>query len=100
METLETVAIILLILWAFGLVLPYAMVGLINILLVVAVAVVLIRFFKARGSSLGLLSRLKNSLLSVHLRNLCKTRYCEERSDEAVFKPLKFNIKIASLRSQ
>jgi hypothetical protein len=33
-----------------------------------------------------------------YLRNLCKTRHCEKRSDEAIFKYLKFNIKIASLQ--
>jgi Family of unknown function (DUF5670) len=45
---LETVAIILLILWALGLVTSYTMGGLIHILLVVAIVVVLLRVIKGR----------------------------------------------------
>ena len=46
---LETVAIILLVLWALGMVTAYTMGGFIHILLVVAVVVVLIRVI--RGNS-------------------------------------------------
>jgi hypothetical protein len=45
---LETIAIILLILWALGLVTSYSMGGLIHILLVVAIVVVLIRVIQGR----------------------------------------------------
>lgn len=45
---LETVAVILLILWALGLVSSYSMGGFIHILLVVAVIVVLIRLIQGR----------------------------------------------------
>lgn len=45
---LETVAIILLILWALGLVSSYSMGGLIHILLVVAIVVILIRVIQGR----------------------------------------------------
>jgi hypothetical protein len=45
---LETVAVLLLILWALGLVSSYTMGGLIHVLLVVAVAVVLIRVIQGR----------------------------------------------------
>jgi hypothetical protein len=45
---LETIAVILLILWALGLVTSYSMGGLIHILLVVAIVVVLIRVIQGR----------------------------------------------------
>jgi len=46
---LETIVIILLVLWVLGLVSSYTMGGLIHILLVVAVVVLLIRVIKGRG---------------------------------------------------
>jgi hypothetical protein len=45
---LETIAIILLILWALGLISSYSMGGFIHILLVVAVVVILIRVINGR----------------------------------------------------
>ena len=45
---LETIAVLLLILWALGLVTSYTMGGLIHILLVVAVVVVLVRVIQGR----------------------------------------------------
>ncbi|MGB5098237.1 MAG: lmo0937 family membrane protein [Porticoccaceae bacterium] len=45
---LETIAIILLILWVLGLVSSYTMGGLIHLLLVVAVIVILIRVIQGR----------------------------------------------------
>jgi hypothetical protein len=45
---LETIAIILLVLWALGLVTSYSMGGFIHILLVLAVVVVLIRVIQGR----------------------------------------------------
>jgi len=45
---LETIAIILIILWALGLVSSYSMGGLIHILLVVAVVVLLVRVLQGR----------------------------------------------------
>ncbi len=45
---LETIAIILLILWALGLVSSYTIGGLIHLLLVVAVIVILIRVIQGR----------------------------------------------------
>jgi hypothetical protein len=45
---LETIVVVLLILWAVGLVSSYTMGGLIHILLVVAVAVVLVRVIQGR----------------------------------------------------
>ena len=45
---LETIAIVLLILWAVGLVSSYTMGGLIHVLLVVAIVVVLIRVIQGR----------------------------------------------------
>ena len=45
---LETIVVILLILWVLGLVSSYTMGGLIHLLLVVAVAVVLIRVIQGR----------------------------------------------------
>ena len=48
---LYTIAVVLLILWAVGLVTSYTMGGLIHILLVVALVVVLINFFGGRRSA-------------------------------------------------
>jgi Family of unknown function (DUF5670) len=45
---LETIAIILIILWALGLLTSYAMGGLIHILLVVAIVVILVRVIQGR----------------------------------------------------
>jgi hypothetical protein len=45
---LETIAVILLILWALGLVTSYSMGGFIHILLVVAIVVILIRVIQGR----------------------------------------------------
>lgn len=45
---LMTVAIILIVLWALGLVTSYTMGGLINILLVVAIIVILVRVIQGR----------------------------------------------------
>lgn len=45
---LETVVVLLLILWALGLVTSYTMGGLIHILLVVAIVVVLVRVIQGR----------------------------------------------------
>jgi len=48
-KVLETIAVLLLILWAVGLVSSYTMGGLIHLLLVVAIAVVLIRVIQGRN---------------------------------------------------
>jgi len=45
---LETLAVILVVLWLLGLVSSYTMGGFIHILLVIAVVVVLVRFLKGR----------------------------------------------------
>lgn len=45
---LETIAIILIILWLLGLVSSYTMGGLIHILLVIAIVVILLRFIQGR----------------------------------------------------
>lgn len=45
---LETIAIILLILWALGLVTSYSMGGFIHILLVIAIVVILVRVIQGR----------------------------------------------------
>lgn len=45
---LETIAIILLVLWALGLVSSYSMGGLIHILLVVAIVMILVRAIQGR----------------------------------------------------
>ncbi len=45
---LETIAVLLLILWALGLVTSYTMGGMIHILLVVAIVVVLVRVISGR----------------------------------------------------
>lgn len=47
---LETIAVILLILWILGLVTSYTMGGFIHILLVIAIVVVLIRLIQGRKS--------------------------------------------------
>ena len=46
---LETLAVVLLVLWALGLVSSYTMGGFIHILLVVAVVMILIRVIRGRG---------------------------------------------------
>jgi hypothetical protein len=46
---LETIAILLVILWALGLVTSYTMGGFIHILLVIAVVVVVVRLIQGRG---------------------------------------------------
>ncbi|NMM15193.1 MAG: lmo0937 family membrane protein [Rhodoferax sp.] len=46
---LETIAVILLVLWLLGLVSAYTMGGFIHILLVIAVVVILIRLIRGRG---------------------------------------------------
>lgn len=46
---LETIAVVLIILWLLGLVTSYTMGGFIHILLVVAVVVVLLRLIRGRG---------------------------------------------------
>lgn len=48
---LWTIALILLILWALGLVSSYTMGGFIHILLIVALIVVVVNIFQARGRS-------------------------------------------------
>lgn len=45
---LETIAIVLLILWALGLVSSYTMGGFIHVLLIVAIVVILIRLIQGR----------------------------------------------------
>jgi len=45
---LETIAVILLVLWALGLVTSYTMGGFIHILLVIAIVVILIRIIQGR----------------------------------------------------
>ncbi|MDO9220908.1 MAG: lmo0937 family membrane protein [Thiobacillus sp.] len=46
---LQTIAIILIILWLLGLVTSYTMGGFIHILLVIAVVVILVRVIQGRG---------------------------------------------------
>ncbi len=46
---LETIAIILLVLWALGLVTSYSMGGFIHILLVIAIVVILLRVIQGRS---------------------------------------------------
>lgn len=46
---LGTIAIVLLILWALGLVTAYTMGGFIHILLVIAVVMILVRLIQGRG---------------------------------------------------
>lgn len=46
---LETIAIVLIILWVLGLVTSYTMGGLIHALLVIAIVVILIRVIQGRG---------------------------------------------------
>jgi hypothetical protein len=45
---LETIAIVLVILWALGLISSYSMGGLIHVLLVIAVVVLLLRVFQGK----------------------------------------------------
>jgi hypothetical protein len=47
---LETIAIILIVLWILGLVSSYTMGGLIHILLVIALVVLLFRLLRGRGA--------------------------------------------------
>ncbi len=47
---LETIAIILIVLWVLGLVSSYTMGGLIHILLVIALVVLLFRLLRSRGA--------------------------------------------------
>jgi hypothetical protein len=49
MNMLQTIAIILVILWVLGLVSSYTMGGFIHILLVVAVVIILLRLIQGRG---------------------------------------------------
>ncbi|WP_373000382.1 lmo0937 family membrane protein [Marinobacter sp.] len=46
---LETIAVILIILWALGLVTSYSMGGFIHILLVIAIVVILLRVIRGRS---------------------------------------------------
>lgn len=46
---LETIAVILIILWALGLVTSYTMGGFIHILLVIAIVVIVVRVIQGRG---------------------------------------------------
>jgi hypothetical protein len=46
---LETVAIVLLILWALGMVSAYTIGGFIHVLLVIAVVMILVRLIRGRG---------------------------------------------------
>jgi hypothetical protein len=46
---LETIAVILLVLWLFGLVSSYTLGGFIHILLVIAIIVILLRIIQGRG---------------------------------------------------
>lgn len=45
---LSTIAIVLIVLWAFGLIGGYAMGGLLHLLLVIAVIIFALRFFQGR----------------------------------------------------
>lgn len=45
---LETIAVILIVLWALGLITSYTMGGFVHVLLVIAVVVILLRFIKRR----------------------------------------------------
>jgi hypothetical protein len=47
-QMLETLAIVLLVLWALGLVSSYTMGGLIHILLVIAIVIILLRVIQGR----------------------------------------------------
>lgn len=46
---LETIAVVLVILWLLGLVTTHTMGGFIHILLVIAIVVILLRFIRGRG---------------------------------------------------
>lgn len=45
---LETIAVVLIVLWALGLVTSYTMGGLVHILLIIAIVVILLRVIKGR----------------------------------------------------
>jgi len=47
---LETIAIVLIVLWLVGLVSAYTMGGFIHVLLVIAIVVVLVRVIRGRGA--------------------------------------------------
>jgi hypothetical protein len=47
---LETIAVVLIVLWLLGLVTSYTMGGLIHVLLVIAIVVILLRVIKGRGA--------------------------------------------------
>jgi len=47
---LETIAVILIVLWLLGFVTSYTMGGLIHVLLVIAVVVILLRLFQGRSA--------------------------------------------------
>ncbi len=47
---LQTIAVVLLVLWLLGLVSSYTMGGFIHILLVLAVVIILLRLFQGRGA--------------------------------------------------
>lgn len=47
---LWTIAVVLLVLWALGLVSSYTMGGFIHLLLVIAIVMVLVQFIQGRGS--------------------------------------------------
>jgi hypothetical protein len=49
---MQTIAIVLIVLWALGLVSGYAMGGLLHLLLVIAVVVLAVRFFTGRRVAL------------------------------------------------
>ena len=46
---LQTIAVILIVLWLLGLVSSYTMGGLIHVLLVIAIVMILLRFIQGRG---------------------------------------------------
>lgn len=46
---LETIAVILIILWVLGLVTSYTMGGFIHVLLIIAIVVILVRVIQGRG---------------------------------------------------
>jgi len=49
MKMLETIVVILIIMWVLGMVSSYTMGGLIHILLVIAIVVILLRVIRGRG---------------------------------------------------
>ena len=46
---LETIAVVLIVLWLLGLVSSYTMGGFIHILLIIAIVMILLRFVRGRG---------------------------------------------------